>query len=277
MSASMLCPQETPVPPERKCPVCGESGAYSVVAQGLYSRWGLVKFERSLCKCERDKEAEKRIAQMKQIAAENKRRELEEIQRLVLKSGMGRRFKSRTFEAFQAPAVDNRIAVEMQKFADSFNTESKTGFWLWSAQPGNGKTHLASAAALRIMENRIPVIFISSERIFEAIRSKYSDSCQREQCDRIEDFYSQMETVPLLIIDDLGKERVTDFMLERLYSLINSRYEDYLPVGITSNLNPSELANHFGRMYGGAIVDRLVEMTGKNMIFSLKAGSYRMR
>lgn len=46
----------------------------------------------------------------------------------------------------------------------------------------------------------------------------------------------------LLILDDLGREKVTDWATERLYVLVNSRYGDLLPTIATSNLRPNELA-----------------------------------
>ena len=45
----------------------------------------------------------------------------------------------------------------------------------------------------------------------------------------------------LLIIDDLGKEKVSEWTLEKLYYVINSRYEDCLPIVITTNYDPEKL------------------------------------
>ena len=62
----------------------------------------------------------------------------------------------------------------------------------------------------------------------------------------------------LLILDDIGVERVSDFVLETLYRVINYRYVNMLPTIFTSNLNIQELADKIG----DRSVSRIVEMCG---------------
>ena len=49
------------------------------------------------------------------------------------------------------------------------------------------------------------------------------------------------ETVPLLIIDDMGKEPPTDWGVSKIYAIINARYEGYKPTIVTSNYTDTEL------------------------------------
>ena len=58
--------------------------------------------------------------------------------------------------------------------------------------------------------------------------------------------------------NDVGAENRTDWALEQLYSIINSRYEDERSIVITTNLQPDELAEQIG----ARTVSRLVEMCG---------------
>jgi DNA replication protein DnaC len=60
----------------------------------------------------------------------------------------------------------------------------------------------------------------------------------------------------LVVLDDLGAERVTDWVQEQLYKLINERYERMLPTVVTSNCSLQELEYRLG----GPVVDRLAEM-----------------
>ena len=58
------------------------------------------------------------------------------------------------------------------------------------------------------------------------------------------------------MLDDLGSQRTTDWVLDRLYLIINHRYEQLLPLVVTSNLPPEELKQQVRER----IVSRLCEM-----------------
>jgi DNA replication protein DnaC len=61
--------------------------------------------------------------------------------------------------------------------------------------------------------------------------------------------------VPLLVLDDLGSERVTDWVREQIFLIINSRYEEMLPTVVTTNDTLEELEKHVGQR----IISRLME------------------
>jgi DNA replication protein DnaC len=77
-----------------------------------------------------------------------------------------------------------------------------------------------------------------------------------ESCRKAEDLVDELKTCHLLILDDFGKEKLTDRGGEALFRIINSRYENELPVWITSNFNGNELMARMGDR-GEAIVRRL--------------------
>lgn len=70
--------------------------------------------------------------------------------------------------------------------------------------------------------------------------------------------------VPLLIIDDLGKERPSEWTLEKLFTIINNRYENNLPVVITTNYNIERLreglASNVNYEIADSIISKLYEM-----------------
>ena len=73
------------------------------------------------------------------------------------------------------------------------------------------------------------------------------------------------KTVPLLIIDDMGKEPATKWAVSKIYAIINARYEAYLPTIITTNYTDSELVRRLTPEDGdpttaAATIDRLREM-----------------
>lgn len=58
-------------------------------------------------------------------------------------------------------------------------------------------------------------------------------------------------SVDLLVIDDLGKEKPTEWVLEKLFLIVNNRYNNYLPIVITTNYNRNQLTYlaNSGRIY----------------------------
>ena len=66
-----------------------------------------------------------------------------------------------------------------------------------------------------------------------------------------------LKTVPLLVLDDLGAQKTTEWVTERLFVIINARYDDLLPTIITSNIYLEELRQLPG---WDRLVDRIVEM-----------------
>lgn len=105
---------------------------------------------------------------------------------------------------------------------------------------GSGKSHLAAIAARRIFGCGDNLITISQSEISRRIRSSRD---AEQESSRIEDF----QKAGVLLIEDLGVAKDTEFMMSTLYDIINYRYQNK-PGGliITSNLNLGDLAKKFG-------------------------------
>ena len=95
--------------------------------------------------------------------------------------------------------------------------------------------------------------------MMQIIRDSYSDS---EVSDK--DYLNLYSSVDLLVIDDLGKEKPSEWGLEKLFTIINSRYENNLPVIITTNYNQNSLVERLslnGEIdTANSIISRLYEM-----------------
>lgn len=81
--------------------------------------------------------------------------------------------------------------------------------------------------------------FITANDLLTKIRSTY----QKNATDTEQDIFSKYGEATLLVLDDLGVEKSTDWVYQVLYTIINYRYEHLLPTIITSNLSLDELAN----------------------------------
>ena len=95
-----------------------------------------------------------------------------------------------------------------------------------------GKTHLAAAVANRCMEQGTPVFFATAPDLLEHLRSTFSPQAETT-CDEL---LQQVKSVPLMVLDDLGVQNVTQWAEEKLFQVLNHRYVTRLPTIITTNV-----------------------------------------
>ncbi|WP_051321689.1 ATP-binding protein [Chrysiogenes arsenatis] len=99
--------------------------------------------------------------------------------------------------------------------------------------PGTGKTHIVAGLLRRELENnRVDerrAMFVVVPDMLAEIREGIRDSTMERRIQRI-------TSIPLLILDDLGAEKPSDFARETLYRIINHRYNNHLRTWITSNM-----------------------------------------
>ena len=113
-----------------------------------------------------------------------------------------------------------------------------------------GKTYAAACIANYLLNRRRSVVMTSFVKLLESMMNfKEDDSV----------LISRLNRAKLLIIDDLGAERSTDFALEKVYDIVDSRYRAKLPVILTTNLSMDELMQATDIRYT-RIYDRIFEM-----------------
>ncbi len=205
-----------------------------------------------------------------------------------LECGVPRRFQVCRFSKFDTRVDESimKVWAECKSYAESFRfrqpQQSKSLVMFSEGVWGVGKTHLVCAIAHAILDrwqgetSYCPVYFISEPDLFLKVRSTFNRS-RGVESETEEDIYRKLATVPLLILDDVGKEEVSDprFVQRALFAIINGRYDNMLPIVITANLNPDNLEKHLGGDRGNcASMNRLVEMTGSTF-WELRGESYR--
>ena len=122
-------------------------------------------------------------------------------------SNLGRRFSDRTFERWNKEKFPQAYKVA-RAYAENFNRLSEKNSLILQGNPGTGKTHLAAAIANYIIDNyEESVYFISSIDLLRTLRSSYESNDFSNTMQRI-------ENCELLVIDDLGKEKSSEWVLE---------------------------------------------------------------
>jgi len=241
--------------PPKPCPHCGRMLKYK--AYSMFGRLFGTHLERCDCpgaKAEREKLYQE---QLKKQQEEELRRKMERIERLFQQSRLGKRFRDRTFEAFEISDY-NRKAFEIAlDYAQNFGMYKEKGEGLFiTGGYGVGKTHLAAAITNYLIRSKMAtVIFGNVTTLLGRLRSAYSDDSEYEETQILKELHD----VDLLVIDDLGKEKPTPWVEEKLYNVVNERYENYKPIIVTSNLELEEIEQRL-ETCGGAIVSRIIEM-----------------
>ena len=166
-------------------------------------------------------------------------------------------------EGFSDPAMldwtfenDNGRSPQMHhahRYVEQWQTmrTENLGLLLWGGV-GTGKSFLAGCIANALMEQEVPVRMTNFVRILNELSSSFSGR---------NDIVDKLCRYPLLVIDDFGMERGTEYALEQIYIIVDSRYRyrSRKPLIVTTNLTLDEI-RHPQDTAHARIYDRLLEM-----------------
>lgn len=203
--------------------------------------FGQVRKPMCLCKCanERREKAE----------AEQKQRELR------IKADRFRRmgFPESDMQNwnFENDDMSNaRLTQAMHNYVDNFKAMLKDGKGLLlHGTVGTGKTYAACEVANALIDKGYPVLVTNFARLTNTLQGMF---------DGKQEYIDSLNRFALLVIDDLGAERKSEFMQEMVYNIIDSRYRSGLPMIVTTNLAMDEIKST--ESIGNArIYDRVLE------------------
>ena len=244
-----------------KCPHCGKETPWLGALIGNTIFWTATKRH---CTCpEAVAEEEAETARIEQEKEERQAREkAERIERMQHRAGMGSRERRKTFSDLEQTPDNYAAIMAAKKYAQSYinrETRRKPSLFI-CGDLGTGKTHLAAAMANEIIENGRPVKYATFTQMTQEIRAAFYSESKETEAETVRKY----KTAALLFLDDLGKEKATEWSLAKLFELIDSRYSNGLPTVITSNYTLDQLADRLtppgsDKTTAEAIIDRLWE------------------
>ncbi len=163
-----------------------------------------------------------------------------------------RRYRDVAFERPPVIEMDRVVVGATRDFTDSIDEQLGAGRGLWFMGPvGTGKTTLAMLVSKAALEAGRSVAIYSLPRLLNEIRDIHR--AERSHIDLLD----RLTAVDLLHVDDVGAERTNEWVLEELYSIVNSRYEEQRSIVITTNIDDHDA---LCEQIGARTVSRLTEM-----------------
>ena len=158
------------------------------------------------------------------------------MERIKRRRAHGLRDKSLQQYTFDHDNGSNPVMEKARAYVRNWKEafRNNTGLLLFG-DVGTGKSFFAGCIANALLDQDVPVLMTSFPTILNQLTGVYPE-------ERVE-FINSLNDYDLLIIDDLGVERSTEFAMEQMFEVIDKRYRSGKPIIITTNLSLEQLRN----------------------------------
>jgi DNA replication protein DnaC len=174
-----------------------------------------------------------------------------------LEGRIPKRYRGVSFDRQPVPAMPEAVVSAVRRYVRDLDANLDGGRGLWLVGDlGTGKTTLAMIVSKAALDAGRTVAIYSLPRLLSLIRGSMDAEGGMVL------FLERLAAVDLLHIDDLGAENTTDWVLEQLYTIVNTRYEDERAMVVTTNLPYEQLVEQLGER----TVSRLVSICGDHYL-----------
>src|SRR3954469_22128111 len=145
-------------------------------------------------------------------------------------------FREVSFEREPLPSLQRaypHVVREVRRYCDGIGDQLAAGRGMWfTGDFGTGKTTLAMLISKTAMQADHTVAIYSLPRLLAMLRETFREDSPHS----LSQLVDKLCSVDLLHIDDVGAEQTTSWVLEQLYTVVNTRYEDRRSLILTTNL-----------------------------------------
>ena len=222
-----------------KCPLCGDSGV-------VFDKAGNLK----PCICWKNKQMQKKMQRAQLPPA---------LQNMTFDS-----FDLSFYPANEMPSFTHNTQHSYLDYAKNAKTKaekfakqvlmsgdlSQVQGIMFQGQVGSGKTHLSAAIANKLLVNNIDVLFLVVPDFLDEMRMSYGSLGEFNEITMM----NKAKNAQVLILDDLGMHNFSQWTKNKLFTLINYRLNNQLPMIITTNLNLDELKE----IVGERVISRII-------------------
>lgn len=206
---------------------------------------------------------------------EERQRQLEKqriVDKLKKASLLGEKYKNTTFENTEMTSKEfEKIYSRCKKYCEVADVVLDKGIGIYLfGNKGTGKSHITSCMANELMNKYYTVLYTNFAEISKYIRGTFNKTNETEY-----DFLERLTNIDFLFIDDFGTEIVTKnnqdvWLQEKVFEVVNKRYNNNKPIIFTSNYSLRELIEERG--IADKTIDRINEICE---IMKLEGNSYR--
>ncbi len=130
------------------------------------------------------------------------------------------------------------------------------GWLVFMGGTGSGKTHLAAAIVNYRYQAGEPALFVVVPEFLDHLRSTFSPDSKVSY----DQLFESVKTAPLLVLDDFGEQSTTPWAREKLYQVLNYRYNGRLPTVVTTRYSLDEIVEQFDSPVSSRLVDKNISM-----------------
>lgn len=237
-----------------KCGFCNKN-LKPIGLDYLYANYDKNMIEYERCNCE------KAVQFWKKIDLEQEEKQRQEKYRKIINNiykdnYMKKRLQKYNFENFSDTTYEEKNVInQLIKFSDlCIKSEMKNGLIIFG-NIGYEKTYLAACISNKMIEQNKIVLMEKSSSIIDRIKESFNKAELSEM--EVIELYSNVD---MLIIDDFGNENLSRWALEKLYKIISNRYDNELPIVITTRYNKEQLIEQLSTENETEIAEEIVEV-----------------
>ena len=162
-------------------------------------------------------------------------------------------FSAGVYQKEESKGIIRLVCSAVKEYVESFSEyyNQGIGLYMYSNTRGSGKTRMAVSIANKLLENKYKVKFAISTTIINEIKNTWNKENKYSESKLLND----LSTVDILIIDDFGTEKISDWVNDKYYYIINERYINRKVTIFTSNDSLQDVN------YDSRITNRILEKT----------------